>query len=602
MIRKIRNWFWGYPEWLFFGDRSFFAFLKAIYKAGAPFTIGIVISLILGAGIYLVIQEARTLIYGGTDTLMEGVVVGIDPNNPTKMVQVDKISPLTSDSNKTSLEKDLIELIYQSLITVDQQGNVKPVMADVLEVEKGKKYRFKLESGLLWQDGQPVTVDDVIATFNLLKKLNTNPASSTIYSQAAVQMDINKVEGDPLSFEFVVKGDNVIPGLFEALSFKILPAHLIKDITPDNVNLPDPYINRFPVGTGPYKLANRTDEYMDLVANPTFHGGKPSIQTIRFKYFSNNDSALKAIETGQIHALVSSSYSDLNEIGSYTNLAIAKTDVTYTQYMAIYFNLGDNSNPTLMDATVRQAISYAINKQGLIDNVLGGYGVPAYGPIPPISFAYSPVYNHYFNVATAKSLLESAGWKETVAGGIRSKNATQLSFKLYILDNPDRIALANLIKQQLLEVGVDMQIVTENASDLKDILTIRNFDSILYGTETFVDPDRYELYDSSQISSTGLNFSSWSSSDKTETIVNHKVVNVPGSDHDLETARRIIDESDRQKLYKDFQRLMANDTPIIFLFYPQQAYFYSKRITNIDLSGVSSINDRFTNIDQWKFE
>lgn len=596
---KLRNWFWNYPEWLFFGRRSVVAFFGAIYRAGAPFTTAIVLIILTAGAFALILDNSETVLMVSNKTLVEGIVVGIDPDT-NQLVQLSKISPLTSSSNKGRLEKDLIELLYEGLIHVGQNGEVKPVLASYGETEKGKKYRFKLKENIYWHDGTEITVDDVVATFELLKKLDANPATSTIYSKAAVQMNLNKIENDPKAFEFEVKGNTVIPGLFEALSFKILPAHLLGDVTPENVDLQDPIINRFPIGSGPYKFKSKTNDSLEVDLFDKYHGDKPTIETIKFKFFATEQMALEAIQTGQIHTLVSHSVPILSELQGYDNLDIAKTNVFYNQYYAMYFNFGENANSILKDIKVRQAIAYAINKQAIVDDVLKGYGLPADGPIPPISFAYTDQYNRVFDTAKAMELLDSAGWKLEPGFTFRTKEGVKLVFKLFVLDNQERLELADKIKTQLAVVGIEVDVEAFNSSNLRDILTIHNFDAILYGTQTFIDPDRYELFHSSQITAPGLNFSSWASSETTGKIIEHKAQQIPQSDDDLETARRIVDVEVRTKFYKDFQRLVSTEVPVIFLYYPADAYIYNKRLSNVTLTNLNSINQRFIDIKDWR--
>ena len=151
-----------------------------------------------------------------------------------------------------------------------------------------------------------------------------------------------------------------------------------------------------------------------------------------------------------------------------------------------------------------------------------------------------------------------------------------------------------------MHVGIEVDVQAFSSTNLRDILSIHNFDAILYGTQTFIDPDRYELFDSSQINAPGLNFSSWASTETTGKIVDHKAQQVPQSDDDLETARRIIDVEERKKFYKDFQRLVETEVPVIFLYYPEDAYIYNKRLSNVVLTDLDTINQRFIDISQWR--
>jgi peptide/nickel transport system substrate-binding protein len=599
-INKLRNWFWNYPEIFFFGDRSMVAELVRTYKAGVPFTTSFLLIGVIVGFFYITLSNGKAFLVTGHKTLIEGVVVGTDVNTG-KLNQISKINPLTSDSNKTRLEKDLIELMYESLIRVDQNGVPEGVLAGYLEIEKGRKYQFKLKDNLYWHDGKAITADDVVATFKLLQQLDANPNTSTMYSKAAVQMDIEKQQSDPKSFVFVAKGSNLIPGFFEAISFKIMPAHLLKDVTPENINSPDPIINRNPVGSGPYKFFAKSEDSLDLVVFDEYHNNKPSIPKIKFKFFPTEDSAIEALRTGQIHTLVGVSVAGLDELQKNSNIAVTKSNVLYNQYWGIYFNLGDNSNPALKDVKVRTAISYAIDKENIVNNVMKGYAAIANGPIPPNSFAYSSQYNHAFNPELAVKTLDESGWKVVDDSGIRMKNGVKLEFKLFVLENADRDAVANSIKSDLAKIGVEVNISQQLPSDIRDVLVSRSFDAVLYGTQTFIDPDRYELFHSSQIKDPGLNISSWASSEMTGSLdpLTNKKIQIPESDDVLDIGRRIIDDTERKKKYKELQKLIMADSPVIFLYYPEEVYIYNKRVTKIVLSNLNSIEQRFVDIDKW---
>ena len=601
MINSIRNWFWTFPELIFFGDKSLVFAIWNLYKSAMPFSTAIVIIAAVMGFFQFAISNSRALLFQSENTFIEGVVVGID-SDTGRMQQINKISPLTSDSSKTRLERDLIELMYEGLIRVDQKGEPEPALAGFLEVEKGRRYQFRLKDDLYWHDGTPITADDVIATFNLVQQLEQDPATSTIYSKAADKLEIIRSETDTRSFEFRVKGNKVVPGFFEAISFKILPAHLLKDVTPANINGSAPYINRNPIGSGPFRFFRKSDDSLELVRNDNYHGTVPQIQRIRFRFFVTEQDAVHALKTGQIHAFIGASLQSINELKLLDSMAVAKSNVLYNQYWAIYFNLNGSSD-IVKDVKVRQAVNQAVDKASIVNDVLQGYGEVANGPIPPISFAYSPNYVAKFDVDVANTLLENAGWKIDPATGFRAKDGKPLVIRLSLINNPDRIAVAEFIRNDLTKIGVDLIVEAHDSQGMQDILTGRTFEALLYGTQTFIDPDRYQLFHSKQIADPGLNISSWSSSELKGVIGDDgKIVRIPESDDALDKAASSVDEAQRAKSYKDFQRLMAKDMPVVFLYYPEEVYIYNRRLTNLVLTDLISFESRFINVNQWKID
>ena len=143
----------------------------------------------------------------------------------------------------------------------------------------------------------------------------------------------------------------------------------------------------------------------------------------------------------------------------------------------------------------------------------------------------------------------------------------------------------------------------------EQILTPKSFDMILYGMNTFIDPDRYELFDSSQQTIPGLNIASYSGSVKSVKIRSDRkegessLVSVPKIDRLLEDARGYDPEAAAKKRsdsYNEFQSLLAQDAPVTFLYNPQFIYYTNSKVKKIDLNNVSNVEDRFKNIEHWQ--
>jgi peptide/nickel transport system substrate-binding protein len=275
--------------------------------------------------------------------------------------------------------------------------------------------------------------------------------------------------------------------------------------------------------------------------------------------------------------------------------------VINNQYWGLYFNMGSTGPASLKDVKVRQAIAMAVNQDTII-SALDGYAAVAHGPIPEISFAYSNQVKYTFNITQAIAALNAEGYVPG-SDGIRAKGNDRLSFTLTLVNDVDRITVANVIKDDLKQVGIDVSISpTDSQSILNNNILTHNFDLMLYGVQTLIDPDRYELFDSNEIAPPGLNFESYTSTEQRSTVVNGALTKVPAVDADLEEARRIIDETARTKKYEDFQRIIAAEVPLVFLFHPQDFYLVSKRVQGIDLDSITSIEQRFDSISSWTID
>lgn len=594
LFYQSRKAFWNYPERLFFAKDSWLNSFITFYKESIPLShiiSSIAIMLLLFTQVNGAMMQFLSI---EDDMLIEGVVTG---STETGEVQpLTRINPLISTN--IQLEKDLSELIYESLIKVDSKGDPIPVLADFFIIEKGKRYQFKLKPDLYWSDGTKITAEDVFKTFTLIQDLESNPQFSNLYSKAANKLEVVKSAVDPDAFEFRVTGDNVIPGFFEAISFKILPAHLIDDLSAQNIGMPDPYINRNPVGSGPYQLSQATSQFIELKINPNYHGIKPEINKIKFKLFPNEAAALKALQNGQIHSLAGINIESTLALQKSNNISLYATGPLYNQFWALYLNQTEGSNPLLKEAKIRQALAATVNKQELIEAQLG-YAETANGPIPKTSFAYTPNDKYPYDVTKANSILDELGYIKGT-DGFRYKDNVKLTFTMTYVDSADRNILAEVLKKQFEAVGIEL--VLDKATlqvAVEEHIIPRNFEILFYGVQTLIDPDRYELFHSSQIRHPGLNIASYVSEAKRTQVIDGKTERVPSVDDDLDDGRRLIDEKARKKKYEDFQDVLASEVPVIFLFHPEDLYAVNNRVQGVDLSKVYFLEQRFNTIEDW---
>lgn len=595
---KIRKSFWDYPDRLFFGNKSYFNTFSLFYQEGIPLShFALAIGFLVITGLF-VSSNVFNLIKIEKETLIEGVIMGVDEYGDT--LKINRINPLVNSN--IQLEKDICELIYQSLIRVTDNGEIVPVLADFVELNKGIEYQFKLKDNIYWQDGKPVTVDDVEATFNLLKTLEDSASTSTLYSRSAQKIDLERFENDNNSFKLVVKNEKIIPGFFEAVGFKILPAHLMSDLNKQTILFNDPYINRNPMGTGPYKLDKVTQDGIELVYNKYYFEKEPEIKRIRFKLFPTEESAFDAIQSGQIHTITRLSLKYVEQLRKFDNLDFIESDQISSEYWGIYFNLAQDGPAEFKDVAFRKAFVMAIDKQGIIEE-MKNLAAPANGPIASDSEYYYKQKLQGYDPANAKLELDKLGWIFNTDNNVRVKAGKELRYTLITIDNPDRLAVTEKIRQNLADVGIQITVEKKSLSEcVNDVIIPRSFELLLWGVRTLVDPDRYELFHSSNVTHPGLNIGSYISSEKRTQVIEGKTVKIATIDDDLDDGRRLVDEKLRKKKYEDFQKIIAKEFPMVFLYHPKELYIINKRLEGVDLKGIDSLEDRFETISNWKID
>ncbi|MBN1331445.1 peptide ABC transporter substrate-binding protein [Candidatus Dojkabacteria bacterium] len=596
---KIRDFFWDYPEKFFVGKESFAAQFRQFFLKSRPFSHFFLNFFLLTLLLFFVSRDISAVLMIDTDTMVEGVIVGQQPDGGVQTV--DFINPLIVTNMQ--LKRDIAELVYEPLIKVNQDGSLKKVLAEsVIDAGDGKKFRIKIREGVKWHDGEDFTTDDVIATFNLLETLEFGNQTSSVYSKAASKIVITKVDDYRLEFSLKEEG-SVIPNFFEVISFKILPAHLLENVDSTNIIYAEPKINTNPIGTGPFTVGSLSGEEVILRRNKNYYGDQARLSRFIFRLYKDQTRAVSDIKTGQIHSLIGINSDGLHELSALSNLGIYPSNVIYNQYWGIYFNLAESSKASLKEKKVRKAVDSAINKQFLVES-LAGAGVAADGPIPVTSFAYTDFARNVYDPVKAGQLLDEAGWILAEGQVYRQNSAGEiLELDMVYVDNSDREKIAVLIQEDLEQIGVKLNLVAKTIAEVNnDYLLPGYFDMLLYGVSTFIDPDRYELFHSSQIGYPNLNISSYKSEKTTVVIRGGKKETPPEVDYVLEKGRALFNESDRKPEYQIFQEIVLDELPVIYLYHPVYSYIANNRVRGIEMENMVSLEDRFDSITSWHIE
>ena len=222
------------------------------------------------------------------------------------------------------------------------------------------------------------------------------------------------------------------------------------------------------------------------------------------------------------------------------------------------------------DKRVRQALSYAIDKQEIIDGVLVGLGQEATGPFKPGTWPYNPDVTRYgYDPAKAKALLAEAGWKDSDGDGILDKDGEPFRFTIATNQgNDQRTKSGEIIQRRLREVGIDVKLrVIEWASFLKEFINPGNFDATIMGWTIPIDPDGYDVWHSSKTKPGELNFINFNNAEV---------------DQLLEAGRRTFDQEERRRIYFRIQEIMAEEQPYTFLFVPDALPVVAARFRGIE--------------------
>ncbi len=457
-----------------------------------------------------------------------------------------------------SASSDINSLVYNGLVRYDKNLKLEGELADSWEISPDNlTITFHLRHGVKWHDGALFTSADVLFTY----RTYIDPKTPTAYAESFRQV-AHAEAPDP--FTFRVSYEKPYAPALESWGTAILPKHLLegKDITKSP-------LSRAPIGTGPYKFVEwAPGEKLVLEANPDYYEGKPYIHRVVYRIIPDQSTQFLELQSGGIDAMGLTPI----QYQTQTDTPAFKRQFTKYKYLAFaYTYLGYNlRRPMFQDRRVRQALSYAINKQEIIDGVLLGLGEVATGPYKPDTWVYNPDVQRYpYDPAKAKALLAEAGWRDSDGDGILDKDGRPLAFTIVTNQGNDlRVKCGEIIQRRFREIGVDVKLrVIEWASFLKEFINPGNFDATILGWSGGPEPDQYDIWHSSKTGPRELNF------------IHFKNAEV---DELLEKGRRTFDQAQRKKYYDRFQEILAEEQPYTFLYVGDALPAVAKRFRGIE--------------------
>jgi peptide/nickel transport system substrate-binding protein len=381
---------------------------------------------------------------------------------------------LTGRYTLSDLPSSILDKVGDGLTKLDAKGNVEPDLSSKWETpDKGKTWIFSLKDNLFWQDGKKVVSSDISYQFSDVTV--GRPDAKTI---------IFKLQNPYSAFPSVVARPTFKSGL---------------------------------LGTGEYRVTN-----ISLNGNVVEQLGmrNKAGDNILYKFYPTEEQAKLALELGWVDSV--SDIFDSAPLDSWAKLKI--TEISNNgEYVAVFFNTQDNF---LKDKNIRQALSYAIDK-----DALGGKRVIS--PISVDSWAYNPQVKPYdYDPVKAKTMIDD--YKT-------SAKVTDISINL--ATTPILLNKAEIIATdwQAAGVKVNVQVITQPPTDYQAFLAIFDIPD---------DPDQYSMWHS------------------TQTTTNLTHYQNPRIDKLLEDGRSEIDTEARKKIYLDFQRFLVEDAPAAFLYYP----------------------------------
>ncbi len=454
-----------------------------------------------------------------------------------------------------SASHDVIQMLHVSLMQTDENLEIQPYAAvDHPEVsEDGLEWTYTIHEGMTFHDGEPVTAEDVAFTYNILIDPDyTGPRAGDFETLESVEV----IDEHTVLFTL-----NEVDASFEARhSYNILPQHILGDIPVADLEEYREYNLDAPIGAGPFKFVEYVDgQYLTVEAFDDFFLGRPNLDSITFRYAADQNAVLLLFETGEIDHMVLPA----------TEYATAETydhGRISSELELRYDYIGwNNDRPLFQDPRVRQALTMAIDRQLIVDEIMGGRAEVAHTPASPLSWAYTDEVTKFdYDPAAAQELLMEAGW-EPGSDGILEKDGERFSFELLSNDgNVIRRDIGVIVQQMLGEIGIEVEPRQMEWGAYLDRVNTPNkdFDATIAAWGLATDPDPSALWHSRE-SEAGLN---------NITYANDEV------DELAELNKTILDRDERAEVIGNVYKILADEQPYTFLFYPEQHILLSNKL------------------------
>lgn len=480
--------------------------------------------------------------------------------------------------NTTNAGADnVIELMFDRLMVINTDGTFGSRLAESWETNEAQdKITYHLNENAKWQDGEPVTAEDVVysaqvassSEFNYLRRIRMQYFAGTDETGCETGTDSIEVKAlDDHTVEFTLKTP-MDPAIIYALvnrDFFIMPKHLLGDIS--DTDLVNDAFWQKPVGSGPCIFDSmESGVSIEFKANKDYYLGAPDFDRLVFKKVQSSN-LLSGLMSGDIDVLSGNSQIPLAdwEAAKNTQGIVAKSVPTFAyQYMAM------NTSRDYLTEDVRHAISLAINRQVIVDQLLQGEARIAIGPLaedhPYFDEKLLPIE---YDPEKAKSMLEAAGWDSNRELEVMVSTGNEVREKSAIL-----------IQQDLQKIGIKTKIQTLDFPTLLTNARNGDYDLCFIGSAGSVDP-------SESVPNVTAGYMN-----------NFAQLSDPTLGQIGESGAKEITFEARKKIYDQYQEELFKQMPMAFLYHTNDLFAYNEKLENVREGAIDyNVNK---NVWEWK--
>ena len=457
-------------------------------------------------------------------------------------------------------------LIFDGLTAHDGENQVVPALAKSWDYDADTyTYTFHLEEDVKWQDGEPFTAEDVKFTIEAIMDPENGSENAPNYEDVE---EIDVVDAHTVSFQLSAPN----AAFLDYMTMAILPEHLLA-----GEDMQESDFFRHPIGTGAYKIESwDVGQAITLVKNEDYFKGAPNIDRIVFKIVPDDNAKAVQMQSGELDLVQLTPKDAKNFEGKE---GITCYEMKTSDYRGIMYNF--NNDYWQKNKDIIPAINYAIDRQAIVDAVLLGEGITAYGPLQRNQYDDPDVEHYDYDPQKAKEVLEAAGCMMG-EDGYYYRDGEKIGFVLSVgAGDQARLDIAQAAAQQLKEVGIDCTVEVPVEVDWGGQMAYL----IGWGSPFDADDHTYKVFGTGK----GANYSSYSD---------------PLVDQYLTEARESDDPAVRAEAYDKFQEELAENPAFTFICYIDANYVAKDTIQGISADTVMGHHGVgiFWNVCEWTID
>lgn len=486
----------------------------------------------------------------------------------------------------------ILDSIYETLAQTDVDSLEQlPLLAEKWEISADKlTYVFHLNPAARWQDGKPVTAEDVKFSFDVL----FNPRLKTHAKWQAYFSNFERAEiAGPRTVRFIAKQDH-FRNFINLSSLRIVPQAYFDPADPDQTPLA-----KKPLGSGPYRFAQWNRGSAVILERDAGYWGRALPQNIgRYnpdklltRFISADKVALESFKRGDVDYMQFTPDQWVNEIngpefglGAASGKRLIKVEVK-NQAPRTYRYVGYNlASPLFSDKRVRRAMGLLYDRDTFIAKFYHGFQVKAVGPFEANSRYSSPnVKPLGFSVPEAIALLRQAGWRDSDGDGLLDKDGMTFRYTVMTADPETSVKMLTLAKEAMRQAGVEMNIKVVDWTTFLSLIDDYKFDAVMLGWTRDPWPDPTPLWHSRGAVRGGLNLVRYQN---------------PEVDKLIEEGVKSIPDEQRVQHFRRLHELLFEDQPYTFMLEPDRVLIgYNSRLRTVKPYYAYAIGE-----DYWWFE